>query len=204
MTLGQGMVLRRAKRDHCWAVARAVRRSVAGQDCMETSRKVVSERIATGSLVSRPQVTAGIDDDHELVRSTAIGLQPRWTDPGAPLCLAGDPGTEVFVVPRGTVAIVDGRTLDSTLLRVETIGSVIGGMAVLDSAPRSASAFAVEGGAHVLRLDENAFGLALNAGPRVAEGVMRTLARRIRTREYRTRCPLQLLPQVLDLVDSRC
>jgi hypothetical protein len=171
-------------------------------------------------------LNASIEDEHELVRDTAAGLQTRLAKPdgqdqmlaiekmialrcvqifaslgpveleelagsssdsvypeGTALCLAGDPGTEVFVVLAGTVAVISGRTPEDPLIRMESMGSVIGEMAVLDAAPRSASAFACEGGTHVLRLNGDAFRLALSADPVVAEGVMRTLARRIRTWE---------------------
>jgi cytochrome c peroxidase/CRP-like cAMP-binding protein len=115
----------------------------------------------------------------ELAGSSMDSLYPEGTS----LCLAGEPGDEVFVVLAGTVAVVSGRTPEEPVLRVESMGSVIGEMAVLDAAPRSASAFACEGGVHALRLNGAAFRLALSADPVVAEGVMRNLARRIRTRE---------------------
>jgi CRP-like cAMP-binding protein/cytochrome c peroxidase len=184
------------------------------------------------------RITPSLEDEHELVRSTASGLQRRLSEPQAldgmlaiekmialrrvpifaalgpieleelarsstdrvytrndPLCLAGDVGGEVFVVLRGTVVVVDGKTRDSPLIRVETTGSVIGEMAVLDAAPRSASAFAGESDAHVLCLDGDAFRFALNSDPRVAEGVMRTLARRIRSREVSDAVPTTHSPE---------
>src|SRR6185312_15306215 len=95
----------------------------------------------------------------------------------------GTPGNEVFVVLDGQVNIVDGSSIDSPLIRTESAGSVIGELAILDPAPRSASAFATGGGAHVLRLDGGAFRSTLDADPVVAEGIIRTLARRIRSRE---------------------
>jgi CRP-like cAMP-binding protein/cytochrome c peroxidase len=102
---------------------------------------------------------------------------------GQALCVIGEAGDEVFVVLGGQVAVVAGTTADSPLIRLEKTGAVIGEMAVLETAPRSASVFASEGGAHVLRLKGDAFRAALNSDPVVAEGVMRSLARRIRTRE---------------------
>jgi len=79
--------------------------------------------------------------------------------------------------------VVEGTRPDGAVLRVEGAGSVIGEIAVLEAAPRSASVFATAAGAHVLRLNGGAFRAALNEDSAVAEGVIRSLARRIRTRE---------------------
>jgi len=106
------------------------------------------------------------------------------------LCLLGEPGNEVFVVLTGQVNIVSGIEPDSPLIRAETAGSVIGEMAVLDSAPRSASVFATTNGTRVLRLDGSAFRSTIDADPAVADGVIHTLVRRIRDREVPEAVPV--------------
>ena len=102
---------------------------------------------------------------------------------GQALCIEGEPGDEVFVILGGEAKVVEGATPQGEVLRVERAGSVIGEMAVLESTLRSASVFASGEGARVLRLNGVAFHAVLDADPAVAEGVIRTLARRIRTRE---------------------
>jgi hypothetical protein len=107
--------------------------------------------------------------------------------PDEALCIQGDPGDEVFVILDGDAVVVEGATRDSGVIRVERMGSVIGEMAVLESTVRSASVFAGAGGARVLRLNGEAFHTVVEADPAVAEGVIRSLARRIRTREVGVR-----------------
>jgi CRP/FNR family transcriptional regulator, cyclic AMP receptor protein len=60
-------------------------------------------------------------------------------------------------------------------------GSLIGEMAVLDPAPRSATGRAGAHGVHVLRLNGDAFREVLNANPTIASGIIRTLAQRLRS-----------------------
>jgi hypothetical protein len=103
--------------------------------------------------------------------------------PGEALCIEGEAGDEVFVLMDGDAAVVAGTSREGEVLRVEHAGSVIGEMAVLESTLRSASVFAGAEGARVLRLNGAAFHAILDADPAVADGVIRTLARRIRTRE---------------------
>jgi CRP-like cAMP-binding protein len=104
--------------------------------------------------------------------------------PDAPLCIQGETGDEVFVMLDGEATVVDGTRRDGPVLRIERAGSVLGEMAVLDSEPRSASVFASgQGGARVLRLNGDAFHTVVDSDPATAEGVIRSLARRIRTKE---------------------
>lgn len=102
---------------------------------------------------------------------------------GQTLCLEGEPGDDVFVVLSGEVSIVRGTAPEGELIRVVSTGSVMGEMAVLEAAPRSASAFARSEAVRVLRLAGSAFRGVLAADPSVADGVIRTLAHRLRTRE---------------------
>jgi hypothetical protein len=166
------------------------------------------------------------DDEHELVRETAVALKRRYAGEAAgrspmltvekmialrqipifasvgpealeelarssfeaiyarddALCLEGETGNEVFILLAGEARVVHGPSPDAAPVNVETIGSVIGELAVLEAGPRSASVFASTDGTHALRLSGSAFRGVLDADPAVAEGVIRTLARRLRTR----------------------
>ena len=100
--------------------------------------------------------------------------------PGQILCEQDERGEEVFILLDGEVLIVRGRGADEHVINVVGPGSLIGEMAVLDPAPRSATARAGASGVHVLRLNGDAFRGVLNANPTIASGLIRTLAQRLR------------------------
>lgn len=87
----------------------------------------------------------------------------------------GDPGDALYVVARGRVAISHGGKQLATL----GVGEAFGEMAVLDEAPRSASATALES-TEVLRIGSEEFYEVLREQSEIAEGVIRMLSRRLR------------------------
>jgi hypothetical protein len=100
--------------------------------------------------------------------------------PGQVLCEQGERGDEVFIVLESEVLIVQGRGAEAHVINVVGPGSLIGEMAVLDPAPRSATARAGANGVRVLRLNGEAFRDVLNANPTIASDIIRTLAQRLR------------------------
>jgi hypothetical protein len=100
--------------------------------------------------------------------------------PGQTLWEQGEHGDEVLILLAGEMMILSGRGVDERLLSVEGPGSLIGEMAVLDPAPRSATVRAGANGVHVLQLNGDAFREVLNANPTIASGIIRTLAQRLR------------------------
>jgi hypothetical protein len=100
--------------------------------------------------------------------------------PGQILCEQDERGEEVFILLAGEVLILRGRGADEHVINIVGPGSLIGEMAVLDPAPRSATARAGAKGVHVLRLNGDAFREVLNANPTIASGIIRTLAQRLR------------------------
>ena len=100
--------------------------------------------------------------------------------------MEGQPGDEAFILLAGDVKVLRGEGADRKVVSVERAGGVIGEMAVLDPAPRAATVLAGAGGARVLRLDGGALREALNANPAVAQGVIRTLAQRLRGAQARS------------------
>ena len=100
--------------------------------------------------------------------------------PGQILCEQDERGEEVFILLDGEVLIVRGRGADEHVINMVGPGSLIGEMAVLDPAPRSATVRAGARGVHVLRLNGDAFRGVLNANPTIASGLIRTLAQRLR------------------------
>jgi len=94
---------------------------------------------------------------------------------GATIVEAGDPAKEMFLVKRGRVAIqLNGETVDE----IEG-GGIFGEMALIDQAPRSASAIALED-TEVIPIDERLFVILVQDAPYFALDVMRVLTDRIR------------------------
>jgi CRP/FNR family cyclic AMP-dependent transcriptional regulator len=100
--------------------------------------------------------------------------------PGADLCVEGESGNEVFILIAGDVEVVAKSAEGERLVGREQAGGFIGELAVLDPAPRSAQVRAGESGAHVLRLDGDAFRHAVDEESSIATHVIRVLARRLR------------------------
>jgi len=88
---------------------------------------------------------------------------------------AGDHGDALFVVARGSVAIMQAGQALATLGR----GDAFGEMSVLDAEPRSASAVAVED-TELLRIGSEEFYEVLREQVEIAEGVIHVLSGRLR------------------------
>jgi CRP-like cAMP-binding protein len=120
--------------------------------------------------------------------------RPRRLAAGELLFQAGETGREMFIVRTGTVELRLGRRL----LEAVGPGGVVGEMALIDPAPRSASAVAGEG-CSVVAIDEQLFGQLVRTVPSLALEMMRILARRLRrgneSRAARTRLARKPVPQ---------
>jgi hypothetical protein len=123
----------------------------------------------------------------DALEGLARSSHERRFAPGEALCIDGDLSDEVFVILSGEVRLVRGPSADGELIRVEAMSGVIGELAVLDGAPRSASVFAGAGGTNVLQLVGSTFRALLQVDTSVADGVIRTLARRLRSTQQQVR-----------------
>ncbi|MBI4954463.1 MAG: HEAT repeat domain-containing protein [Myxococcales bacterium] len=94
---------------------------------------------------------------------------------GEPVFVEGEMGDALFVLVRGRIAISHGGEELATL----GPGEAFGEMAVLDEAPRSATARAAEE-VEVLRIGSEAFYEVLHEHAEIAEGVIRMLSQRLR------------------------
>jgi Cyclic nucleotide-binding domain len=103
--------------------------------------------------------------------------------PGEALCVEGEAGNEVFILLQGEATILRSNGANGKVINTEKAGGLIGEMAILAPAPRSATVRAGANGTRVLRLDGNAFRDALNTHPAIASEVIRTLADRLRSLE---------------------
>jgi CRP-like cAMP-binding protein len=106
---------------------------------------------------------------------------PLRLDPGQVIFSAGDQGHEMFIVRSGIVELmVEGQV-------VETVeqGGIFGELALVDPAPRSATAVAGQGCTLVL-VQEHSFNDLVRRVPGFALEVMRVMARRLRRANYQT------------------
>jgi signal transduction histidine kinase len=92
----------------------------------------------------------------------------------------GDVGRELFIVQSGKVEIVQNDRVLETLSDFEVFGE----MALIDSAPRSATAVAVTD-ASLVPVSEEQFLFLISSAPQFVMNVMRVLTRRLRERELR-------------------
>jgi CRP/FNR family cyclic AMP-dependent transcriptional regulator len=100
---------------------------------------------------------------------------PLGLDPGQVIFRAGDAGREMFIVRTGNVELRIGETLLETVEQ----GGIFGELALVDPAPRSATAVAGPDCTLVL-VDVNAFNDLVKRVPGLALEVMRVMARRLR------------------------
>ncbi len=105
----------------------------------------------------------------------ALDETPLRVDAGQVIFREGEPGHEMFIVRTGSVDLKVGDTT------VETVGQggVFGEMALVDPAPRSATAVAGLGCTLVL-VEERSFNDLLRRVPGLGFEIMRVMARRLR------------------------
>jgi CRP-like cAMP-binding protein len=121
---------------------------------------------------------AGLDADGR-ARVAAIAV-PRHYRRGQLLFVEDDPGESLLVLRRGAVSVF--RTASSgerALLSVVRPPGVLGEVSLLDGAPRSASAEALED-TTALALSRTAFMDLVHAQPRILDAVMRSFGALVR------------------------
>jgi CRP-like cAMP-binding protein len=130
------------------------------------------------------QLLAGVElfselDRDEIARVAALA-QVRSVPKDTTIFLAGDTAEAVFVVANGKVKIVvtstDGKEFILTQLGA---GQVFGEMALLESAPRSASVITVTA-VELLVINSQDFHHLLDTAPRISRGLLAILSRRLR------------------------
>src|SRR3981081_4491565 len=105
---------------------------------------------------------------------------PRTYRKGQILFVEGDPGESLIILRRGAVAVFrTAPTGERAVLHVVRPPDVLGEVALLDGAARSASAEAIED-CQALALSRHAFIELVHANPRILDAVMRSLGALIR------------------------
>ncbi len=111
--------------------------------------------------------------DFSLLTQGSIPLKAYEAD--AKIFLAGESGSEMFIVRTGKVAIKAGGMI------VENVGpgGVFGEMSLIDGSPRSATAVAAEP-SEIAVIGKDGFRALVQKSPEFALTVMQIMARRIR------------------------
>jgi CRP-like cAMP-binding protein len=105
----------------------------------------------------------------------ALDEAPLKMDPGQVVFSAGERGREMFIVRTGTVDL----KIDDTVIETVGQGGVFGELALVDPAPRSATAIAGPGCTLVM-VEEHSFNDLLRRVPGLGLEIMRVMARRLR------------------------
>jgi CRP/FNR family transcriptional regulator, cyclic AMP receptor protein len=106
--------------------------------------------------------------------------ETRSLEPGDVLFREGDLGDEMFAIVEGAVEL----TRDGAALEIVGPGHLIGEMALIDDAPRSATATVVAP-TRVARVDEKHFAFLVQEHPTFALQVMKVMAERLRNANER-------------------
>lgn len=96
------------------------------------------------------------------------------------ICREGEPGLALFIIVSGDVEVVKSMDREEVVLSKRGVGDFVGEMAILDSAPRSATLRALND-VRVLTIEGDAFKSILLDRPEVAVSVLRNMSTRIRT-----------------------
>lgn len=99
--------------------------------------------------------------------------------PRALICRDGEPGSTLFIIVDGRVEVIKGIGKKETIIAVRGEGEFVGEMAILESAPRSATLRAL-GDVRVLVIEGEAFTTILRDRPEVAVSVLRHMSGRVR------------------------
>jgi CRP-like cAMP-binding protein len=131
-----------------------------------------------GDALSGVEMFAGLDSEGR-ARLAAVAV-PRHYRRGQLLFVEDDPGESLLVLRKGAVSVF--RTAASgerALLSVVRPPGVLGEVALLDGAPRSASAEALED-TTALALSRSAFLELVHAQPRILDAVLRSFGALVR------------------------
>ena len=95
------------------------------------------------------------------------------------LCREGEPGTAMFIIATGTVNVLKRTGAQEAVLATRTVGDFVGEMAIIESAPRSATLQA-KGDVRALVIEGDAFNAILHDRPEVAISVLKHMSTVVR------------------------
>jgi CRP/FNR family cyclic AMP-dependent transcriptional regulator len=116
----------------------------------------------------------------ETLQAIARTLRVRHFRRGEVLFHEGDPGDALFIVASGAVkVVVPSEEGSEAILATLKRGDFLGELALLDGAPRSASAIALEA-TDVLALPRDQFRALANSEPAIRDALLAAMARELR------------------------
>jgi CRP-like cAMP-binding protein len=138
---------------------------------------MVETRTPAQTLATVP-LFGGLDEAG--LDSIARGLRARRFRRGETIFHLGDPGDALFIVASGIVKItLPSETGDEAILATLRPGDFFGELALLDGAPRSATAVALEP-TETLVLPRDRFRELISAEPAIRDALLAALARELR------------------------
>jgi signal transduction histidine kinase len=106
-------------------------------------------------------------------------LEEQRYEAGQIIFQEGDPGSAMFIVCSGRVAVLKGNFSAPTLLGYRGVGEIVGEMALLENEPRSASVVALEP-VRLLRITRESFEALLTRNPKLGMSILSILSARLR------------------------
>jgi len=124
--------------------------------------------------------------DKKELHALAQTCQERKYSAGSTVVSQGDTGVGLYVITAGTVRITQANNPDKAekVLGTESVGGVLGEMALLDDLPRSATISAVDD-VTALLLPVWDFRATVQSHPDIALKLLAVLSRRLRKAEKR-------------------
>jgi signal-transduction protein with cAMP-binding, CBS, and nucleotidyltransferase domain len=142
---------------------------------METLKTLSTlERIL---LLREVPIFSGLDPE-DLEKIADVAHEELYSAGGI-VCREGDPGNALFIIVSGDVQVVKSTDVQESILATRGAGEFVGEMAILDSAPRSATVRALND-VRVLSIEGEAFKSILLDRPEVAVSALRNMSGRIR------------------------
>ena len=129
-------------------------------------------------------------------------LEEQQYDAGQIVFQEGDPGSAMFIIWSGRVAVVKGDLDAPTVLGYRGVGEIVGEMALLENEPRSASIVTLES-VRLLQISRENFEILLTQNPKLGLSILSMLSARLRAsddaRKNIARVESQLIKQVSEL-----
>ena len=151
-----------------------------------TTLSAVKEKKKMLSIIERVLILKTVsifgDTPDHLLAEIADLLEEQHLDANETFITKGDPATCMYIIVNGEVSIHDG---DHELNQLGP-RDIVGEMAILDAAPRSASVATIVS-THLLKLDRTPFFELIADRAEVAQGIIRVLARRLRNAQNMVR-----------------
>ncbi len=158
-------------------------RDAARDALTEFNEEPLMETMQTISTLERvlilqeiPIFSCLIPEDLERI---ALIAREQWHPSGAVICRQGEEADRMFVIVGGEVQIISESGGSTHVIAERGAGDIIGEMAIIDPAPRSAGMI-TKSETRLLSIEGDAFKSILRERPEVSLAVMQSISRRLR------------------------